>query len=173
MKALRDGPDGPWASFLFSVGTPLQKFRTFPASSIPVAVLPSKAAWCTNVTSGVCDARGSFDSGISTSWIELGSYSLPLAQYLSFDNPNGTYGNDVFTFGGANNDVQLAGQLITATPSRNIPIGLFGLARWPASVGSEPELTLLSNLKAAGAIASTSFSYTAGSVVRASSQYAR
>lgn len=137
--------------------------------SLPVVLLPLQADWCLDLTNDICQKRGIFDPTASTHWKEKGLYDLPIAQYLSDDSTlNATFGLDTFTFGSTNNDIQLNEQIITGVESEKIPMGLFGLSDIRVDLGDGSRKTLLTSLRDFGQIASSSYSYTAGSFRRSS-----
>ena len=170
LTPLRDGVDGPWSTFNFGLGEPLQPFRCVPGIGYPVVILPDQTNACpggNGNASGACRQRTIFVSSSSSSWKSVGLYGLPESVTFEpiFQNLTGaTWGLDnVYLGHNTIRDLRLSQQYVALTNSTELFVGVFGLSAGMISPDGAPRATLLSALYGARVIPSTSFSYTAGS----------
>ena len=130
-------------------------------------LVPIGASWCNpGPGNGSNCSFATFQPSNSTTWKELGDYSIDSGLKLSKFNisGSGSYGVDLVTLGPSANDIQLQSQLVGGAVMEEFFMGLFGMSDKPALFGGINFATLLSNLGGIAAIPSTSWSYTAGSV---------
>ena len=179
----RDGDDGKWSSFALRVGNPQQTVR----------VLISTASVCTWVIlPGGCppgapglehdhtctqSRGGTFAPSRSSSWREVGNYSLNLELNLGYNDP-GTYGLDTVALG-VNNFPEaptMNAQVVAGLETYDFYIGMFGLRHQSANFtnssdpynlsGDTTYPSFLETLKASSLIPSLSWAYTAGAPYR-------
>jgi hypothetical protein len=164
----RDGIDGPWSTFNFAVGDPVQLFRCVPGVSQPVVFLPIDSQNCNSTSSGNCGGRATFHPNISKTWKLAGLFD-DIGRSMQFLLPPGAnttaiWGLDTVLFG--NNlirDIGSARQYVAQVASAAFFIGVFGLALGTVSTGGSQSPNLLPALRNAMVVPSSSFSYTAGS----------
>ncbi|KAL8918402.1 MAG: hypothetical protein Q9208_007372 [Pyrenodesmia sp. 3 TL-2023] len=160
-----DGIDGEWSSFDLRVGTPERTVRVLPSTA-------GSATWV--VTPGGCDppsancseARGGlFDQSQSSTWKDLGPFTLALEQNLG-RNESGAFGLDTISLGlsNATGGPTLDSQIIAGIQTEKWYTGVFGLQQQPMNLSdfSQPHQSALSALRARNLIPSLSWSYTAG-----------
>ncbi|KAL8768569.1 MAG: hypothetical protein Q9209_005254 [Squamulea sp. 1 TL-2023] len=160
-----EGNNGNWSSFDLRVGSPEQVVRVLPSTA-------GSATWI--VTSGGCDppsldcsnARGGlFDQTRSSTWEDLGPFTLALEQNLGY-NESGAFGLDTISLGlsNATGGPTLTSQIIAGIETERWYLGVFGLQQQPMNLTdfSKPQQSFLSTLRAHNLIPSLSWSYTAG-----------
>ena len=166
----RDGPDGPWSSFLLRVGTPAQDVRVLisSASQDTWVVLPSG---CGKSDPSTCpdDRGGLFNYNKSSTWSTHGLYELYNERNLGM-NGNGLWGND--TLGLAvqgSGGPTLQNQVIACIVTDNFYLGMFGVNPKPTNytgLDGDQQDSYMTSLKKQNIIPSTSFGYTAGAPYR-------
>lgn len=168
-----DGNDGKWSSFIVRVGTPEQSFRVFPAPGTGEVLIPLPQG-CNEYDPPDCGARRGvygyknsttgFSVGKSSTWKELGLYSVGLKSELGYA-ANASYGLDnvglmIPNAGGPT----LKNQVVGGIASSTFYLGIFGLSP-RASNFSEfayPQRSFITTLKDENMVPSISYSYTAG-----------
>ena len=151
------------------MGTPEQTVRVLPSTA-------GSATWI--VTPGGCepsdsqcvDARGGlFNQNHSSTWQDLGPFTLALEQNLGH-NESGAFGLDTISIGltNATGGPTLDSQIIAGIETENWYLGLFGLQQQPMNLTdfSRPQRSVLSALRARNLIPSLSWAYTAGAHYR-------
>jgi len=175
-----DGNDGKWSTFNINVGDSLangkgQNFRVLISTSSPLTLVPAKAEWCDTECAPergieIFNSRQSsgFDSTVSTTWKELGTYALPLPNWWSGTNPNGTWGLEYVGLGQTDplKSPILADQMVVKYTVKELFMGTFGLAAGSVSAGSGSRAPFLPNFAGANQTPSTSYGYTAGAAYR-------
>lgn len=173
-----DGNDGTWSTFVVRVGTPEQTFRIIPATSGHETLVPVPEG-CTEQDPnncgklrGVYPFNGEYSKGFQTNssstWKQIGLYSLDLGDKLGLNN-NGLYGFDTVGLmlqnsGGSS----LAGQIVAGIATKDFYVGSFGLGPKPSNFSEfqYPQPSMMRNLRDQNKIPSFSFSYTAGASYR-------
>lgn len=170
IRRSRDGPDGPWSSFLLRVGTPAQDVRVLISSA-------SQATWvvipegCGKRDPTSCsDDRGAlFNYNQSSTWAQNGLYEIWNEQNLGLSG-NGLWGND--TLGLAvqgSGGPTLQNQVVAGIVTDNFYLGMFGVNPKPTNYTtftSDPQDSYMTTLKKQKLIPSISFGYTAGAAYR-------
>lgn len=166
----RDGPDGPWSSFLLRVGNPAQDVRVLisSASQDTWVVIPSG---CTKNDPSTCpdDRGGLFNYNRSSTWAYKGLYQLWNEQNLGMDG-HGMWGND--TLGLAvqgSGGPTLENQVIAGIVTDNFYLGMFGVNPKPTNytgLTGDQQDSYMTSLKKQNLIPSTTFGYTAGAPYR-------
>ncbi|KAI4257853.1 MAG: hypothetical protein L6R42_005427, partial [Xanthoria sp. 1 TBL-2021] len=164
-NGVRDGLDGEWSSFNLRVGTPEQTVRVLPstAGSATWVVTPGG---CEPPSSECTEARGGlFDQNQSSTWNDLGPFTLALEQNLG-RNESGAFGLDTISLGLSNTTggPTLNSQIIAGIETERWYNGILGLQQEPMNLSdfSNPQPTFLSTLRAQNLIPSLSWAYTAG-----------
>ena len=165
----REGDDGEWSTFHLRVGTPEQTVRVLPSTA-------GSATWV--VTPGGCDppssvcseARaGIFNQNQSTTWKDLGLFTLALEQNLG-RNESGAFGLDTISLGlsNATGGPTLDSQVIAGIETERWYTAVFGLQQQPMNLSdhSHPQQSFLYALRAQNRIPSLSWAYTAGARYR-------
>ena len=175
----RDGADGNWSTFSLRVGnsTSEQIVRLLPSTAGQALYLVSTGG-CVGEESGklpseACsDSRGGlFNPSDSTSWTNIGNYSMGLEGNLGY-NDSATFGHDTVALGlsEATGSPQLDSQVVAAFETDDFYIGLVGLGHegtnFSVSKYNTPNPTLLTSLKDRNLIPSLSWGYTAGAIYR-------
>lgn len=165
----RDGDDGQWSSFDLRVGNPEQLIRVIPstAGSATWVVLPEG---CEPSSTNCSDARGGlFNQSRSSTWRDLGLFTLALEQNLGH-NESGAFGLDTISLGLTNETggPTLDSQILAGIATENWYTGVFGLQQQPMNLSdfSEPHQSFLSGLRTRNFIPSLSWGYTAGAHFR-------
>ncbi|KAL8833442.1 MAG: hypothetical protein Q9176_007982 [Flavoplaca citrina] len=169
-----DGQDGEWSSFDLRVGTPEQTVRVFPSTA-------GSATWV--VRPGGCEppsqectaSRGGlFDQNRSSTWNELGPYTLALEQNLGRKG-SGVFGLDTLSLGLTNTTggPTLDSQIIAGIETEKWYNGILGLQQQPMNLSdfSDSQPTVLSTLRAKNLIPSLSWAYTAGAHYRSKGSF--
>lgn len=109
---------------------------------------------------------GLFNATQSTSWTELGSYSLGLGANFGYDILNATYGLDTVSlgFGGDLGGPTLESQVVAALEPEFYYLGVFGLNPKATNLTDfeNPRASYLTTLKQRDMIPTLSWAYTAG-----------
>ncbi|KAL6716063.1 hypothetical protein ACLMJK_007025 [Lecanora helva] len=165
-----DGDDGAWSSFFLRVGTPGQAVRVLPstAGSVTWAVIPEG---CQPQSLACSDARGGlFNVNESSSWNELGIYTLGLEQNFAGHNESGLYGLDTIGLGASNatNGPVLDSQVVVGIETNHYRTGIFGLNNQPQNITNitNTYTSFLTSLRTKNLIPSLSWAYTAGAPYR-------
>lgn len=169
------GVDGSWSSFGLDIGTPPQTFLTLPAiaSNVNWIPLPEGCFNLSQIVPGCGASRGvetssgpessGFNTNASSTWNQLGLFSLPVDQSLFEQDQNGLYGLESVRIGNSQSP-RVPDQIVAGVSSADLWVGTFGLNAQPAQfieLGQNAS-SLLSSLKNAEVIPSLSFGYTAG-----------
>lgn len=162
--------DGSWSTFTLRVGTPQQFVRTYVsfASYQTWVVLPQGCDAATNEQS-CSNARGwLFNESASTTWDDIGIYSLWIERNLDYTG-DAEYGYDTVGLGG----VGEGGPTIENTTVGGLAVtdyylGIFGINPKPTNFSSfnDPSPSYMTLLKEQNYIPSVSFGYTAGAPYR-------
>jgi hypothetical protein len=178
----RDGPDGPWASFSMNVRgreSNGSDFRIFPATSLPVLLLPVAADFCngSHVLDEPCASRNivGFNSSSMISAYEGDKNVLPvlgLSPFMAGD----TWATEAQPYGLTNvgmssvskQSVTLKNQWVLGMASKTFPLGLFGLSNSILKFDSGSTRPFIEAFRETDSLNATalSFSYTAGSYKR-------
>ena len=180
-----EGNDGLWSTFVVRIGVPGQDFRVLPSTAgsetfIPLSggCLKTDPPTCQN-SRGVEDVNGfpstGFDVSQSTTWKEIGIFTLELDTQLGY-NATGLIGADSVSLGTPQQSkafgepLALEGQTVAGILSRKWLLGLLGLNTRPARFSTERPLvpSLLQSLRDRRLIPSLSYAYTAGASYRRS-----
>ena len=151
------------------MGTPEQTVRVLPSTA-------GSATWI--VTPGGCEppssecsiARGGlFNQTQSSTWNDLGPFTLALAQNLGH-NESGAFGLDTISLGlsNATGGPILDSQIIAGIETERWYTGVFGLQQQPMNLTdfAQPQQSFLSALRSRNLIPSLSWAYTAGAHYR-------
>ncbi|KAF1922203.1 acid protease [Didymella exigua CBS 183.55] len=168
-----DGADGPWSTFNFGVGDPIQPFRCLPGISFPFIVLPVQSDWCNET----CEAQTTiFRPEGSSTWRIAGLWSVNgYDDITGYDDGSSTsndssaiFGVDSVSLGHRTKDILISQYYVLGSRSKRFYVGTFGLAvgsSWLSKEIDKPKV-LDSLYDAAHSIPSRSFGYTAGSATR-------
>ncbi|KAL2072803.1 hypothetical protein VTL71DRAFT_12146 [Oculimacula yallundae] len=169
-----DGNDGPWSSFFFGVGSPLQTVRVLisTASNQLLAVLPEGCHL--DDPPDCADSRGgTFQSESSSTW----NPNNVTAEELSFPGIglNVSYGSETIALGYVGSGIPaLEAQIVGGITSKDLFMGVFGVN--PASTNlfssDRPTQSYMTNLKNQKQIPSLSYGYTAGNKYRTNTSFA-
>jgi hypothetical protein len=178
-----DGDDGEWSTFLINIGDDGrgrsgQNFKALVSTSRSTAVLPLQADWCS--VPECAKRRGilpynsrqslGYQSNSSHDYHDLGLFSLEKSQSIPESPVNCRYGLDSIGVGLASSTSPvIAGQLVAAQGSEEPFLTSLGLSTNRVALGSGAVSSYLTNLNDSGAIASLSYSYTAGARYRMAS----
>ena len=113
------------------------------------------------------ESRGGLYNGTkSTSWTEIGDFSLGLGANFGYDKLNATYGLDTVSlgYGGDIGGPTLKSQVVAALAPEFYYLGLFGLNHQATYLTDfdNPRASYLTTLKKMDMIPSLSWAYTAG-----------
>lgn len=184
-----DGNDGSWSTFEISVGIPGQDFRVLPSTKSGVTYVISPEG-CNQPTdpSNCANLRGAeiFDSAQntgfqvtrSTQWSAIGQYGVDLEDALN-TTADGLFGYDHVALGPAqdtysdNNVTSIDHQVVAAVADMDYFVGVLplGTAQSSFSSLSEPQESLIWNLRNNSRIPSLSYGYTAGAKYRLKSVF--
>ena len=179
-----DGNDGSWSTFEISIGVPGQDFRVLPSTRGGVTYVippegcnqPTDPANCANLRGaeifGSTQNTG-FQVNISTQWSAIGQYEVNLESALNM-TAEGLFGFDHVALAAAvgaasdSNVLQLNHQVVAAVADMDYFLGLLPLGTVESSFSSlsEPQNSLLWNLRNSSRIPSLSYAYTAGAIYR-------
>lgn len=173
------GDDGKWSTFTVSVGTPPQNFRVLPSTQVsetwvilPDGCIASDPSDCQTQRGGENfngQSPKGFLSNQSSTWQQLGLYTINTESVLNITGVNGLFGNDTVGLNGGNGStvgagLSLAKQTVGGIAAKDYFLGLLGLSIAPSSFSSaaNPAQTFLTNLFKERLIPSLSYGYTAG-----------
>lgn len=118
---------------------------------------------CTAIRSGL------FSSSQSSSWSQLGNFSLGLEDNLGYEE-SGTYGLDTISLGFSNatGGPTLTSQVVEGIATEDYHVGIFGLGVQGTNLTTfnATKPSYLTTLKSQGLIPSLSWAYTAGAKYR-------
>jgi len=173
-----DGNDGSWNSFIVQVGTPPQDFRILPSTSgqetwvlNPQGCTPEDPVDCP-YQRGTLPYHGvnstGFQSNESTTWRDIGLYTLDaLEEQLGYSG-NGLYGFDTVAIGNGSDALKMDSQVVASIADKSYFLGEFGIG--PKAINfttfADPIPNFLANLVSQSRISSFSFGYTAGAAYR-------
>ncbi|KAF9698521.1 hypothetical protein EKO04_003593 [Ascochyta lentis] len=184
-----DGNDGSWSTFEISVGIPGQDFRVLPStkSGVTYVIAPEGCNQPTDPTN-CANLRGAeiFDStqntgfqvARSTQWSAIGQYGVDLEDALNM-TAEGLFGYDhvalrpaVDTYSDAN-VTSIDHQVVAAVADMDYYMGVLPLGQAESSFSSlsEPQKSLIWNLRNTSRIPSLSYAYTAGAKYRLKSVF--
>lgn len=181
-----NGNDGSWSTFEISVGVPGQDFRVLPSTKGGVTYVispegcgqPSDPGNCASLRGA--DIFGSsqntgFQVDKSSQWSAIGQYEVNLEASLNM-TAQGLFGYDRVTLGpasDASNVLSLDHQVIAAVADMDYYMGILPLGTVESSFSSlsEPQRSLLWNLRNSSEIPSLSYAYTAGAIYRLKSVF--
>ena len=184
-----DGNDGSWSTFEISVGIPGQDFRVLPStkSGITYVISPEGCNQPTDPTN-CANLRGAeiFDStqntgfqvARSTQWSTIGQYGVDLEDSLGI-SAEGLFGYDRVVLGAAMktySDVNVTSidhQVVAAVADMDYFMGVLPLGQAESSFSSlsQPQKSLIWNLRNDSQIPSLSYAYTAGAKYRLKSVF--
>ena len=158
------------------MGDPEQVVRVLPSTAgqavsvvIPQAC-PSGYEGTSPSTSCSQSRGGIFDSSRSTSWDELGNFSLGLESNLGYDGLSATYGLDTVALGFSKTSggPVLHSQVVAGLATDDYYLGIFGLGDQGTNLTNltEPRPSSLTTMKSKNQIPSLSWAYTAGAPYR-------
>lgn len=165
------GADGPWSTFMVSVGTPPQEFHILPATNVQETWVPLPQA-CALYNSSCPYLRGipdhsksvGFATNQSTTWVREGIYDLLSEQNLGYSG-NGLYGLDTVQLGNSTQrGPRLEHQVVAGIVDKDFWLGIFGLGPKPANFSdlNDPQPSYMRTLVDQKLIPSLSYGYTAG-----------
>lgn len=179
-----DGNDGSWSTFKISVGKPGQDFRVLPSTKSGITYVippegcnqPTDPTNCANLRGA--DVFGSaqntgFQVDQSTDWSAIGQYGVDLEDALNM-TADGLFGYDQVALGSAadasanSNIPSLDRQVVAAVADMDYYMGVLPLGQADSSFSSlsEPQKSLMWNLRNTSRIPSLSYAYTAGAKYR-------
>jgi hypothetical protein len=175
-----DGVDGAWSTFLINIGDDGsgrfgQNFKSLVSTSQSATLLPLQSDWCIN--SSCAERRGilpynsrqslGYQPNSSTQHQDLGLFSLEVQNFRDKETASGWYGLDSIGIGLASPESPiLIHQLVAGHVSKEPFLSSLGLSTNLLDIGSGGVHSYLTNLNASKAIASLSYSYTAGARYR-------
>jgi hypothetical protein len=176
-----DGDDGAWSTFLINIGDDGsgklgQNFKALVSTSRSVTLLPLQADWCN--TPSCAERRGilpynsrqaqGYQPNSTAQHHDLGLFSLELRHVREEEEEaNGWYGLDSIGIGLASPESPvLVRQLVAGYVNKQPFLSSLGLSTNLLNIGSGGINSYLTDLDASEAIASLSYSYTAGARYR-------
>ena len=184
-----DGNDGSWSTFKINVGIPGQDFRVLPSTKSGVIYVispegcnqPTDPRNCANLRGAeIFDSTQNtgFQVARSTQWSAIGQYGVDLEDALNM-TAEGLFGYDHVTLGPAvdtysdANVTSIDYQVIAAVADMNYFMGILPLGQAESSFSSlsEPQKSLIWNLRNSSRIPSLSYAYTAGARYRLKSVF--
>lgn len=180
-----DGNDGSWSTFEISVGKPGQDFRVLPSTKSGVIYViapegcnqPTDPPNCANLRGAeIFDSSQNtgFQVTKSTDWSAIGQYDVDLEDALNMTG-QGLFGYDQVALGSAqdSNAISMDHQVVAAVADMDYFMGVLplGTAQSSFSSLSEPEESLMWNLRNSSWIPSLSYGYTAGAKYRLKSVF--
>lgn len=186
LTCFSEGVDGPWSTFELRVGTPAQNIRILPGtSSTQTLVVLPEGCQIINVTD-CANSRGDlFNTTASSTWKEIGLFSLGFENALGFTD-NGEFGHDTgmtlscslrftiltyFTVGlgylGSGGPV-VNNSVIAGVAGTEFYLGVLALNPRPTNFTNQndPQQSFLQLLKNQSSIPSLSYSYNVGAPYR-------
>jgi len=184
-----DGNDGSWSTFEISVGVPGQDFRVLPSTRGGVTYVispegcnqPTDPANCANLRGaeifGSTQNTG-FQVEKSTRWSAIGQYEVNLESALNM-TAEGLFGFDNVALAAAadvtsdSNVPELNHQVVAAVADMDYFMGILPLGTVESSFSSlsEPQDSLVWDLRNSSRIPSLSYAYTAGAIYRLKSVF--
>ena len=184
-----DGNDGSWSTFEISVGVPGQDFRVLPSTRGGVTYVispegcnqPTDPANCANLRGaeifGSTQNTG-FQVEKSTQWSAIGQYEVNLESALNM-TAEGLFGFDNVALAAAadvtsdSNVPELNHQVVAAVADMDYFMGILPLGTVESSFSSlsEPQDSLMWDLRNSSRIPSLSYAYTAGAIYRLKSVF--
>ena len=184
-----DGNDGSWSTFEISVGVPGQDFRVLPSTRGGVTYVispegcnqPTDPANCANLRGaeifGSTQNTG-FQVEKSTRWSAIGQYEVNLESALNM-TAEGLFGFDNVALAAAadvtsdSNVPELNHQVVAAVADMDYFMGILPLGTVESSFSSlsEPQDSLMWDLRNSSRIPSLSYAYTAGAIYRLKSVF--
>lgn len=183
-----DGNDGSWSTFEISVGIPGQDFRVLPStkSGVTYVIAPEGCDQPTDPTN-CANLRGAeiFDStqntgfqvAQSTQWSAIGQYGVDLEDALDM-TAEGLFGYDHVALEAAvdtsdTNVTSMDHQVVATIADMDYYMGVLPLGQAESSFSSlsEPQKSLIWNLRNSSRIPSLSYAYTAGAKYRLKSVF--
>lgn len=170
------GDDGPWSSFLISVGNPPQQLQVLVSTEVSSTWVIAPQACGSAYPANCTGARGgAYDSTKSSTWNVNALYSLGeetnLGDPYNDNTQIGNFGYDTIGVPGQSGaaNVSLDNQVIAAIETNTYYLGNLGLSAQnitfnPDSSDTSP--SFLGSLKNENLIPSLSFGYTAGASYR-------
>ncbi|KAF1929215.1 acid protease [Didymella exigua CBS 183.55] len=181
-----DGNDGSWSTFEISVGIPGQDFRVLPSTKSGVTYViapegcnqPTDPSNCANLRGAeIFDSTQNtgFQVTRSTMWSAIGQYGVDLEDALNM-TADGLFGYDQVALGPAqdtNSVTTMDHQVVAAVADMDYFMGVLplGTAQSSFSSLSEPQESLMWNLRNSSRIPSLSYGYTAGAKYRLKSVF--
>lgn len=184
-----DGNDGSWSTFAISVGVPGQDFRVLPSTKSGITyVIPPEGCNQPTDPTNCANLRGAevfgstqntgFQVEKSTHWSAIGQYGVDLEDALNM-TAEGLFGYDQVALGPAadtstnNNILLLDRQVVAAVADMDYFMGVLPLGQAESSFSSlsEPQRSLMWNLRNSSRIPSMSYAYTAGAKYRLKSVF--
>ncbi|KAF2659725.1 acid protease [Lophiostoma macrostomum CBS 122681] len=173
-----DGNDGLWSTFMINTGDAKgsgdgQNFRVLISTSSSITQVPAEAPWCRDAEcakkrgielDGAQQPLGLNTDVSTTGWSEQGLFALPLPDYWSGGNLNGSWGTMPVGLGTTSRSSWVQpDQLVVTNANADLFMGAFGLGYNAISTGSSPQKPWLTNMNESGAlIPSASYGYGAG-----------
>ncbi|KAJ4381305.1 hypothetical protein N0V86_003654 [Didymella sp. IMI 355093] len=184
-----DGNDGSWSTFEISVGVPGQDFRVLPSTKGGVTYViapegcnqPTDPANCANLRGAeIFDSTQNtgFQVTRSTQWSAIGQYGVDLEEALNM-TAEGLFGFDYVALASAQdsysdgNVTSIDRQVVAAVADMDYFMGVLPLGTVQPSFSSlsEPQESLMWNLRNNSRIPSLSYGYTAGAKYRLKSVF--
>lgn len=167
----REGPDGPWSTFQLRIGTPPQYIHVLPSTSSSQTWAIAPEGCPSSTQSATCsDARGGlFRKNTSTTWSEIGLYSLALEGEKALGvSGAGDFGYDTVGLGLDASQGPALNSIVGGIATPDFYLGVFGLSPNAQNFSSfaDPLPSFLSTLKSQGWIPSLAWGYTAGARYR-------
>ncbi|UPX15973.1 uncharacterized protein EKO05_0006402 [Ascochyta rabiei] len=184
-----DGNDGSWSTFQISVGIPGQDSRVLPSTKSGVTYviapegcsLPTDPTNCANLR-GAEPFESSQNTGFrisqSTQWSTIGQYGVDLEDALNM-TAEGLFGYDHIALGASADTVSdiyvssIDHQVVAVIADMDYYMGVLPLGQAESSFSSlsEPQKSLIWNLRNFSQIPSMSYAYTAGAKYRLKSVF--
>ncbi|RDW59437.1 hypothetical protein BP6252_12524 [Coleophoma cylindrospora] len=172
------GNDGPWSTFVITVGTPAQVFHVLITTAGQETWVPVPEG-CLSTDPSDCGAlRGAlpfdnvpsngFDVNASSTWEAINLYELGLDSDLNYTG-NGEYGFDTVGMQVPNSGgLNLTHQVVAGIATKDFYLGIFPLGPKPTNFTNfdNPQPSYLWTLKNQSYIPSLSWGYTAGAKYR-------
>jgi hypothetical protein len=184
-----DGNDGSWSTFEISVGIPGQDFRVLPSTKGGVTYViapegcdqPTDPSNCANLRGAeIFDSTQNtgFQVTRSTQWSAIGQYGVDLEEALNM-TAEGLFGFDHVALASAQdsysggNVTSIDRQVVAAVADMDYFMGVLPLGTVQPSFSSlsEPQESLMWNLRNNSRIPSLSYGYTAGAKYRLKSVF--
>ncbi|KAG0649371.1 hypothetical protein D0Z07_4122 [Hyphodiscus hymeniophilus] len=160
---------GLWSTFVVQVGTPAQDSRVIISTAGDETWVVVGQGCIQSYGSNCAFNRGGiFSVENSTSWVDIGLFSLELESNLGYTG-NGQFGYDSVTLGYPNSGgITLQKQVVAGLAAPDFWLGSFGLDPTPSNFTNlnDPQPSFLWNLVNESLVPSTSWGYTAGAYYR-------